>query len=88
MIFRPFKNGLPGVLGNKGTWPFGTMEQKENKTGNTGTKAYFREQGTNANDKLKIYHIETLVLCFSPSASNFVHVSVPSNYLPDFRDTI
>ena len=24
----------------------GTREQKENKTGNMGTKAYFREQGT------------------------------------------
>ena len=24
----------------------GTWEEKENKTGNTGTKAYFREQGT------------------------------------------
>ena len=31
----------PEVSGNKGTW-----EQKENKTGNTVTNAYFREQGT------------------------------------------
>ena len=27
-------------------WLQGTREQKENKTGNVGTKAYFREQGT------------------------------------------
>ena len=40
---------LPGISGNKGTWPLtilGTWEQKKNKTGGTGTKAYFREQGT------------------------------------------
>ncbi len=34
----------------------GTWEQKENKTGNTGTKAYFREHGT---PKSKKYFYET-----------------------------
>ena len=34
----------------------GTREQKENKTGNTGTTAYFREQGT---PKSKKYFKET-----------------------------
>ena len=36
---------LPGFFENKGTWPFTFREQKENKTGITGTKAYFRKQG-------------------------------------------
>ena len=38
--------GSPGVSGNKGTIILGTREQKENKAGNTGKKAVFREQGT------------------------------------------
>ena len=35
----------------------GTWEQKENETGNTGTKAYFREQGI---PKSKKYFQRTL----------------------------
>ena len=51
---------LPGITGDKRTWPLTFWEhkkiniyvaqiswkQKKNKTGNTGTEAYFREQAT------------------------------------------
>ena len=44
------------VLGNKATWLFTfreqLREQKENKTENTGTKVYFREQGTPKIEKI------------------------------------
>ena len=36
----------PGSSGNMAINVLGTWEQKKNKTGNKGTKAYFREQGT------------------------------------------
>ena len=41
---RPWGRG--GVSGNKGTWPLIVLEHGNKRKINTGTRAYFREQGT------------------------------------------